>query len=275
MEIKNIASWDEFENQLQELGQLTNYEGTKYSDATDLLFRGQSNAQWRLSTTLERYMERVTGSNKVEMWTYYLMMSHAKSRIETFTANTWDLPDHKEYLDWLIQSKSWHGDLPALEYMAYLRHHGFPSPLLDWSMSPFVAAYFAFRDVTSNAESVAIFAYTEMPEDGKRVPEAGPNIVSLMQDIRSDRRHFLQQSTYTICTAKEKDKRYYCSHEEVFAKGMPRQDLLWKFILPSSESRNALRKLDTYNINAYSIFQSEDSVIETVFLREYVRKRYF
>ena len=108
-----------------------------------------------------------------------------------------------------------------------------------------IAAYFAFRDVARNAESVAIFAYSEMPEYSKSIQIAGPNITAQTNDIRSDRRHYLQQSSYTICTVKEKSKTYYCSHEEVFARESSRSDLLWKFILPTTERRSALKKLDT------------------------------
>ena len=48
-------------------------------------------------------------------------------------------------------------------YMAYLRHFGFPSPLLDWSRSPFVAAFFAFRDDPpgKKPDKRSVFAYCE------------------------------------------------------------------------------------------------------------------
>ena len=58
------------------------------------------------------------------------------------------------------------------------------------------------------------------------------------------------------------------NHEDVFARSNPRQDVLWRFDIPWTERLKVLKLLDSYNLNAFSLFDSEESLMETLALRE-------
>lgn len=232
--------------------------------AKTMLFRGQSDASWKLQTTLERY--RV---NLISLEAYYKTICNARPQIETYTNQSWEIPTLSTYIETLkSKSLSIGRQFPGREYMVYLRHHGFPSPLLDWTTSPFVAAFFAFREALAKVEHVSIYGYLEYGKTGKSVKDVAPHISSLGQYVRGHRRHFLQQCAYTACTVKKEGEWQYACHEDVVDKGSENQDLLWKFNLPVSERTKVLRSLDRYNLNSYSLFGTEESLMETMAQRE-------
>jgi hypothetical protein len=49
-----------------------------------------------------------------------------------------------------------------------------------------------------------------------------------------------------------------------------KQDFLWKFNIPSSERIALLRRLDEYNLNAFSLLDTEETLLETMWVREHV-----
>jgi hypothetical protein len=49
---------------------------------------------------------------------------------------------------------------------------------------------------------------------------------------------------------------------------MPKQYRLWKFILSSTEKPKVLRALADYNLSAFSLFQSEETLMETMAMSE-------
>jgi hypothetical protein len=122
MQTISVENWEEFETRLQKI------KRTVKAGPVGLLFRGQADASWSLSTTLERSPGRIERIEK-----YYSTIREIKPQIETFTDRSFETPEfgevHAIVQDYDSFSRSLaFGALPGYEYMIYLRHHGFPSP---------------------------------------------------------------------------------------------------------------------------------------------------
>jgi len=268
--IDGNCKWEQFKARAAEL--------SERAKGSTLLFRGQGSANWDLQTTLER-----SGHDETVDY-YYQLILRIKAEVQTYTSQSWDdTPDLEELrhklrggYDPFSRLMSF-GGFPHYAYMAYLRHHGFPSPLLDWSASPFVAAYFAFRE--SRDEDVAIFAFRERDPSGMKVGgDDEPTITQLGPFVLGPKRHFAQQSQYTVCTAWEPKRPYFSNHSNVCRPhdetAEYQQDVVFKFVLPSSERDKVLKELQMYNLNAYSLFGSEESLMESLSIREELRFAY-
>ncbi len=159
------GNWQEFEIWLQDLLNRSYRRG--------LIFRGQTNSEWPLKTTLER-----SGHSAMPIAEYYDLIvrqvgpsvsSFSSMQAPSFNENTRKkLSDYERYKESILDQTAFPGG-EYFEYAAYLRHHRFPSPLLDWSQSPYVAAFFAFCDAEPKVEKRAILSTAIRP----REPEAG------------------------------------------------------------------------------------------------------
>ena len=261
-----VNCWEEFEEQLDRLDIARNESasGRPRSSSNEYLFRGHSDSTWLLETTLDRFF-----SKPLSLFDYYRHAFMASSKIGAFTEVKWNIPSLDEYEQWLRDHDhlSFH-DFKAYDYFAYLRHHGFPSPLLDWTQSPYISAFFAFRSVSTGVKSVAVYAYQEYPGVGKFRSSSAPSIHRLGPYVSAHKRHFLQQSQYTFCTEIVDEAVRYTKHQSVVSRNNQEQDLLWKFIIPVSERRSFLARLNRMNINSFSLFGSEDILVETIALSD-------
>jgi hypothetical protein len=258
MEEIELSSWDKFSEVLSQIKTDLKIDKENIQLRGSILYRGQSDSEWKLRTTLERY-----SSLKWRVDSYTRLLLRCAPEVESFTGQSWNIP----------KSSSWtEGPLPCQELWVYSRHCGFPSPLLDWTSSPYIAAFFAFEEHTS-AKKASIFVYFEQPKGIKIVHEKEPQIHVFGFDVKTHKRHFLQQSCYTICTQLEDDKHHkFICHEDVFNSRMSntykRQDVLYKITLSRDERLKILSVLNEMNINNFSLFQSEESLMRTLAFRK-------
>nr|VFK38289.1 MAG: FRG domain-containing protein [Candidatus Kentron sp. SD]VFK44223.1 MAG: FRG domain-containing protein [Candidatus Kentron sp. SD]VFK78929.1 MAG: FRG domain-containing protein [Candidatus Kentron sp. SD] len=275
MKICELKSWHELPDMCRELDaereKLLSKALLPYS-VSSFLFRGQANAEWPLSDTLERAVGK---KDMVNVLTYYETILSVKPEIELFAGQTLDdIPSHSEYQERLQSEIGFpRFGLPAYEYMVHLRHHGFPSPLLDWTRSPYIAAFFAFDERSPNADQVAIYAFIKDIGYGESGSSGEPKITTHGPYIKGHRRHFLQQAEYSVCTLGYETYQY-APHEKGFAASGDEQDARWKITLPASERDTALEELERMNITPYSLFGSEESLMKTIGRREFRSKRY-
>lgn len=259
---KDLDSWEQFETFLQEL-KAVDATRPQAGYVSSLLFRGQSDANWSLQTTLDRTAKGTWSCSE-----YFRLIHVVRPQVETFTGLRWELGELRKMEEWAASYDSLRlmQSFPAYDYLVFLRHHGFPSPLLDWSQSPHVAAFFAFRQVSTGR--VAIYVYREHAGQGKVRSSDKPQIIGLGPYIRSHPRHFLQQSEYTVSALFHESAWQFTAHESVFEAASGEQDLLWKVTIPATERLKVLKALDAYNLNAFSLFQTEEALLSTLALRE-------
>ncbi len=263
----DVSSWEEFEDQWPR------HRPSGSGRHFPLLFRGQSDSLWALSTSLERY-----GVRDSSFMDYYSLVYRIRPQIETFTNNKWEEPDFEKVKEWTTELSGASSRFPWSDYMMYLRHYGFPSPLLDWTESSKIAAYFAFRSpIEPASKKASIFVFSERPTGMKTTGSDRPEILNVSRLTARHQRHFLQQSSYTVCmilcanqSQSEREWRFAQHQDAVNREPEPQfqQDVLRKYNIPWSERGKVLKLLDEYNLNAHSLFGSEESLMETLAFRE-------
>ncbi len=236
-----------------------------------MLYRGQTDCDWPLRTTLERTTDF---SYTVEQ--YLERASSCVNEIESVTCRKWGLSPYPQIIEEIRSAQDFmRVHLPHYEYLVYLRQHGFPSPLLDWTTSPYIAAYFALEE-RNCGERCAVFVFIETPQ-GIKSGRGGDALIRTMGPyVTTHIRHFAQKAWYTTATRWDRKAKThtFCSHHELPpVSSIVTQDVLVKVTIPRRDRVNALRQLEDYNINHYTLFQSEDSLIRAMGLRAFDLRR--
>ncbi|MBI5624482.1 MAG: FRG domain-containing protein [Elusimicrobia bacterium] len=225
----------------------------------DILFRGQENASWKLETTLER-----ASPDKFYVRGYVHRALRGIHQIESFSGHRWQIDRSKidaEFAD----NHEFRINLPGYSYLVYLRHSSFPSPLLDWSESPYVATFFAYESARGK-DDLALYCYAERPR-GTKGGWSGEALIDVQGPfVTTHKRHFSQRAWYSVAGRWDENRKdhYFVTHEEVFQRNQPDQDVLLKIRMPSSIRKQVLEELGDYNINYFTLFHSEDALIKSI-----------
>jgi len=246
MQICKLGSWNEFEEKISAIN----------SGAVPL-YRGHSNAKWELKTSLERY-----SYTSYSIRRYNACLLRIQPALASFTGR------NRELIEDISVTSTPNAAPPNYEFMCHARQHGFPSPLLDWSESPWIALFFAYRHASMDDE-VAIYINNGVTGDSVGESNGMPVTGNPGPYLSAHTGHFMQQCRYTLVTKKINSDWFYCSHEEFFSRQADmNQDLLTKVTMPGYLKYDILKKLHKMNINAYTLYGTEEGLMEKLAFTE-------
>lgn len=230
------------------------------------VFRGQANAFWDLENAIERtdFIQLYKGVEVDFLAEFQRGARNYLNRDET--------PEH------------------LIEWLALMQHHGAPTRLLDFSKSPFIAAYFAFENCYQSPESnIAIWAVniqclkdaalehlqqlfsTELESSGNVINEVlfekiffqnNCSLIFPVEPFRMNRRYSLQQSIF-VSTGNSYEP---FMKQLDFLKEHINKAVL-KIEIPVALHKEVIRDLQRMNLHRASLFPDLDGYAMSLKLR--------
>jgi hypothetical protein len=227
--LKTKMSWSEFKAHVSKMSK------------SKSLFRGQKEP-WRLQTSFHRH-----GRYRISEFANKDVKQLHK-RLSAITSHYFNLSDSDQ-----------NGS-----FFNLLQHHGYPTPLLDWSYSPYVSAFFAFRDwpIKYNGEGYARIYIFDNVAWQKRYPQIsnlnpqGPHL-SVMDFIAINNPRLVSQQAATTVTNLDDIEAYVLEREH--EAGIP---YLQAIDIPARERDEVMTELRFMGITAASMFPGIDGVCE-------------
>ncbi len=201
-----------------------------------IYFRGQSDAKWPIKTSFLRSAERshTTLANYDEV-----IIPQLIKPVREKYGRLFDIKKPQEYAS----------------FLSLLQHYGFPTPLLDWTLCPYIAAYFAFKDA-ADCVKVIVFDAESWHQPRHALPirsvQSGYDHVTTVEPY-NDRnpRVIAQKGIFTLCTVPDMEE-YICGHPANVFLGK-NETFIQSIKMSRDEKNKAMRDLNLLGINDKSL----------------------
>jgi len=236
--VVRIGSWDEY---LSIIGD---------SPYQNWAFRGQRDASAPLFSSISRYLMAFRVNPRAWPEQEERILRIFKRKATHFLEN---VPDRDDDFEWL----------------ALMQDHGAPTRLLDFTWSPYVAAFFALHNTTTegviwacNPGEIAKMKRVDLEKPGgfrRHLLSGVGNFVFLGEPTAMNRRLIAQSGTFLVPATLDR------SIEEILRQYPNPRDTLIKFILPASRVREkGMRELYRMNITQASLFPDLDGLARSL-----------
>jgi hypothetical protein len=234
----STKSWSEFKEYVNSL--------LKGKEAGDYVFRGHASSEWHLSTSLHRL-------KRFDLTRYEQQVrDHLTPSLNALLSRRYRVSDPEE--------------LGAVLSLA--QHHGFPTPLLDWTRSPYVAAYFAFSDKAAGApNSKSRIFILDAAAWNQNFPQPAsiqnPAMTVSLRNFEAydNPRHLPQQGCHTFCTVADVSAWINMVSQ--------RKQYLTVVDIPNADRAEILSELGYMGVTAASMFPGLDGLCKGLAERLY------